>query len=58
MSSDTVLLESCHDKTLIEARITYTSHNTNNGDIVPAIVLAHPYGPLGNESSHSPLATH
>ncbi|KAJ8664204.1 hypothetical protein O0I10_000483, partial [Lichtheimia ornata] len=53
MSSDTVLLESCHDKTLIEARITYTSHNTNNGDIVPAIVLAHPYGPLGGNNRNN-----
>lgn len=58
MTSDTVLLESCHDKTLVEARITYNSHD--NSSIVPAIVLAHPYGPLGMETvlfTRCPLTT-
>ncbi|CDS11728.1 hypothetical protein LRAMOSA03991 [Lichtheimia ramosa] len=51
MTSDTVLLESCHDKTLVEARITYNSHD--NSTIVPAIVLAHPYGPLGGNNRNN-----
>ncbi|KAG2224939.1 hypothetical protein INT45_010888 [Circinella minor] len=46
MPSETIFLESCHDKTSIETRVTF-NNNHDSTFPVPGVILAHPYGPLG-----------
>ena len=43
MSSHTVFIESKHDKTLLQLYASSLTKNTT----APAIIIAHPYGPLG-----------
>lgn len=47
MPTETVFIESLHDKARIETRVTYNPDVQNQ----PAIVIAHPYGPLGTTIS-------
>ncbi|KAI9260526.1 Alpha/Beta hydrolase protein [Phascolomyces articulosus] len=47
MPSETIFVESCHDKTSIETRITFNGNVNGATATAPAVILAHPYGPLG-----------
>lgn len=45
MSTGLVFVESRHDKTRIQVKVTVPE--SNNSNELPAVILAHPYGPLG-----------
>ncbi|KAI9315261.1 Alpha/Beta hydrolase protein [Dichotomocladium elegans] len=52
MPTQTIFLQSCHDGIPIETRITYNG-NTKNTASAPAVILAHPYGPLGGNMDNN-----
>jgi alpha/beta superfamily hydrolase len=53
MPSQTLFIESKHDKTPLQVYISYNPGTTTNKEEAPAIIIAHPYGPLGGNMNNN-----